>query len=272
MSKEGIAKNMVITAYNTDIGIKKSVNQDSLIIKKAIAGAGEVVLIGVCDGMGGLEQGELASAEAIKTLNFWFEQDLPNLLLEGLSNKAFVDSMTFAIKEANDRVYKYSSAKNIQCGTTLTAVLLYNGHYATVNVGDSRVYKIDNSGTIERLTHDQSVVQDKIDKGEITEEEARTHKARNVLLQCIGLGDAVTPGFSFGNYSDGDIFFACSDGFRHRLMEEEMAKLYNPKDVVGQEELMERAAYGVKLNMERGETDNITVALCQWKEESKKEG
>ena len=61
---------MVITAYNTDIGIKKSVNQDSLIIKKAIAGAGEVVLIGVCDGMGGLEQGELASAEAIKTLNF----------------------------------------------------------------------------------------------------------------------------------------------------------------------------------------------------------
>ena len=139
MSREGIAKNMVITAYNTDIGIKKSVNQDSLIIKKAIAGAGEVVLIGVCDGMGGLEQGELASAEAIKTLNFWFEQDLPNLLLEGLSNKAFVDSMTFAIKEANDRVYKYSSAKNIQCGTTLTAVLLYNGHYATVNVGDSRV-------------------------------------------------------------------------------------------------------------------------------------
>ena len=262
---------MVLTAYKTDVGIKKKVNQDSLIIRKAMTEIGEITFVSVCDGMGGLSFGELASAEAVNILNSWFDEDLPELLMEGISDQSFKDSILQRIEEADEKIFRYGSEHNASCGTTMTAILIYNNRYATVNIGDSRIYKLD-SDKIEQLTHDQSVVQDKIDKGEITEEEARTHKARNVLLQCIGLGDAVTPGFSFGNYSDGDIFFACSDGFRHRLMEEEMAKLYNPKDVVGQEELMERAAYGVKLNMERGETDNITVALCQWKEESKKEG
>ena len=65
---------MIITTYSTDVGIKKSVNQDSLIIKKARTDVDDIVLIAVCDGMGGLSDGELASAEAVKMLNDWYNQ------------------------------------------------------------------------------------------------------------------------------------------------------------------------------------------------------
>lgn len=259
---------MVLTGFKTDVGIKKEVNQDSLIIRKAMTEVGEVTFISVCDGMGGLSFGELASAEAVNVLNSWFDEDLPELLMEGISDQSFKDSISLRIEEADEKISQYGREHNADCGTTMTAILLYNGHYATVNVGDSRIYKLSSKG-IEQLTHDQSVVQQLLDSGQITVKEAETHPQRSVLLQCVGIGEKAVPDFTFGSYEEGDAFFACSDGFRHKLTAEEIYEvLYanrrtDVEDVKERkEDLITRLEYLIDVVKERGETDNITVVAC----------
>lgn len=259
---------MVLTGYKTDVGIKKEVNQDSLIIRRAMTEVGEVTFISVCDGMGGLSFGELASAEAVNVLNSWFDEDLPELLMEGISDQSFKDSILPRIEEADEKISQYGREHNVDCGTTMTAILLYNNHYATVNVGDSRIYKLT-AKEIEQLTHDQSVVQQLLDRGQITAEESETHPQRSVLLQCVGIGERAVPDFTFGSYEEGDIFFACSDGFRHKLIAEEMYQvLYvNQKTDIEdvnerKEDLLERLDYLIEVVKERGERDNITVVVC----------
>ena len=253
---------MTLTGYKTDIGIKKKVNQDSLIIRKANTEIGEVTFISVCDGMGGLSFGELASAEAVKILDEWFDYDLPELLLEGISDKTFEESMLHRIKEADVKIEKFGEEHNTDCGTTMTALLLFNGHFATVNVGDSRIYKLTPNG-IEQLTHDQSLVQQLLDNKEITEEEAKVHPNRNMLLQCVGFGGETIPDFTFGSYQEGDVFFACSDGFRHKLTEEEMYQaLFVNNKSKEKKDLLEILTYIVQVVKERGEKDNITIVAC----------
>lgn len=262
---------MVLTGFKTDVGIKKEVNQDSLIIRKAMTEVGEVTFISVCDGMGGLSFGELASAEAVNVLNSWFDEDLPELLMEGISDQSFKDSISLRIEEADEKISQYGREHNADCGTTMTAILLYNGHYATVNVGDSRIYKLSSKG-IEQLTHDQSVVQQLLDSGQITVEESETHPQRSVLLQCVGIGETAVPDFTFGSYEEGDVFFACSDGFRHKLTAEEMYQaLYANRrtdiEDIGnvherKKDLVDRLEYLIKVVKERGERDNITVVAC----------
>lgn len=253
---------MIITTYSTDVGIKKSVNQDSLIIKKARTDVDDIVLIAVCDGMGGLSDGELASAEAVKMLNDWFSYELPDLLREGLSDHSFKESISARIDEVNRKIEEYGEQNNLECGTTIAAVLIYNDHYATVNVGDSRIYKLTPQ-SIEQLTHDQSVVQELIDAGQITPEEAETHPNRSTLLQCVGFGGEVVPDFTFGTYQMGDVFLACSDGFRHKITASEMHQLFNPTKTTDKQDMTDRANYGVQINKERNEKDNITVVLCR---------
>lgn len=259
---------MVLTGFKTDVGIKKEVNQDSLIIRRAMTEVGEVTFISVCDGMGGLSFGELASAEAVNVLNSWFNEDLPELLMEGISDQSFKDSILPRIEEADEKISQYGREHFADCGTTMTAILLYNGRYATVNVGDSRIYKLTSKG-IGQLTHDQSVVQQLLDSGQITAEESEIHPQRSVLLQCVGIGERAVPDFTFGSYEEGDIFFACSDGFRHKLTAEEMYQvLYvNQKTDIEdvnerKKDLLERLDYLIEVVKERGERDNITVVAC----------
>lgn len=259
---------MVLTAYKTDVGIKKKVNQDSLIIRKATTEVGEITFISVCDGMGGLSFGELASAEAVNVLNNWFDEDLPELLMEGISDQSFKDSILPRIEEADEKIFQYGSEHNAPCGTTMTAILLYNNKYATVNIGDSRVYKL-NSDKIEQLTHDQSVIQQLLDNGQITVEEVESHPQRSVLLQCVGFGEKAIPDFTFGSYKEGDVFFACSDGFRHKITAEEMYKaLYVNQNKEAKsfderkKDLDVRLEYLIEVIKERGEQDNITVVTC----------
>lgn len=262
---------MVLTGYKTDVGIKKKVNQDSLIIRRATTEVGEITFISVCDGMGGLSFGELASAEAVNVLNSWFDEDLPELLIEGISDQSFKDSILPRIEEADEKISQYGREHNADCGTTMTAILLYNGHYATVNVGDSRIYKLT-AKEMEQLTHDQSVVQQLLDSGQITAEESETHPQRSVLLQCVGIGEKAVPDFTFGSYEEGDVFFACSDGFRHQLTTEEMYQvLYSNRkkdteDIKNvnklKKDLFTRLDYLVNVVKERGERDNITVVAC----------
>ena len=147
----------------------------------------------ICDGMGGLSQGEVASASVINAFSDWFEQELPAQLakwdMEDIQYRW--DRM---IKEQNQRIAEYGRSIDIQLGTTLTALLLIDSQFLLIgHVGDSRVYRI--SKQLEVMTEDQTVVGREIKRGMLTPEQAEKDPRRNVLLQCIGASKLVEPEF-----------------------------------------------------------------------------
>ena len=178
----------------------------------------------------------------------------------GITDEVLVESLNRLITDEDERITEYGE-ENGECGTTLAAVVAYGGKYLCVNVGDSRVYRITDDETLQ-LTHDQTVVQQLIDSGRITRKQAETHPDRNILLQCVGAGGDVVPEYGIGEYEKGDVFLVCSDGFRHRLVEEEMMRLFGAGTDT-EKKLMAAAERAVEVNMQRKERDNITVVAVR---------
>ena len=251
----------MICVSHTETGNVKKVNQDSILVRKAVAKGEEIVFAAVCDGMGGLKNGELASAEVTEALSGWFMSELPFIVSAGLTKKSLTKSLNTVILSQDEKI-EYFSEKYGDCGTTLAGVLLCGGRFLTVNVGDSRVYKISEDG-IDLLTHDQTVVQRMLDNGEIQPAEAENHKMRSVLLQCIGVEGDVVPVYTDGTYEEGDIFVICSDGFRHKISGEEIMEYFLPYEMKNEKTMKKAAKEAVDENMRRRERDNISVVVIK---------
>lgn len=251
----------VLTAAYSDIGIKKATNQDSLCIKVADTSLGKVVLAVICDGMGGLAKGEVASASVINAFSEWFEQELPLQLGDGDRDEIRY-RWDRIIKEQNQRIAEYGRRIGIQLGTTVTALLIIDSTFMLIgHVGDSRVYRLDQK--LEILTEDQTVVGREVRRGTLTPEQAKLDPRRNVLLQCIGASKLVEPQFMAGTPKRGEVYMLCSDGFRHMLSEAEIYHAFSPASLRDEAIMEQKAKELVELNKQRQETDNITVVLVK---------
>lgn len=248
--------------YSTSVGIKKEVNQDALCIKKAQVGNEELVLAVICDGMGGLSSGELASATVIRRFSEWFEKELPSRVAEITPDdiKVIWSNMIYQL---NDELWNYGKRIRKQLGTTLTAVvILQNGVYVTAHVGDTRQYRI-NQNIIEQVTEDQTFVAREIKRGNMTKEQALVDPRRNVLLQCIGASGEVEPAFWQGKVNEKDYLLLCSDGFRHVLSDEEIQETIMGENLYTEQAIANCLGTMVRINESRGETDNITAILIK---------
>lgn len=252
--------NFKIVAH-TDVGIRKSTNQDSVLMKVAQTDYGNVMFSAICDGMGGLARGELASATLVRMLSKWFEDEFPTLLYQGLSLEVLQTSWNNLIYQANSRISSYSQALHTSMGTTMVVLLIVGQVYYIGNVGDSRVYSIKNELT--QLTKDQTVVQREMDLGRMTYEEARRDPRRNVLLQCVGASQVIEPDYYTGTVEPGMMFLLCSDGFRHVIAAEELYQYLTPYRVFNEQAMKESLVYLTELNKYRQETDNISAALVR---------
>lgn len=255
-----------LSVAHSDVGIKKSVNQDSVLVKEAITDDGNIILAVVCDGMGGLAKGEVASAALIRAFSHWFESELPFLLYEEgrlteLTLTQLENAWINLIHQVNQRIMKYGESFHASCGTTLAGLLIAGNHYYIVNVGDSRVYLIND--VFEQITKDHTLVQRELDEGKITLAEAKVHPQRNVLLQCVGASTDVMPEFFEGDVHAGDIFMICSDGFRHEISEEEFFKILQPDKLIKEKDMQDAVVYCTELNKQRRETDNISAVLIK---------
>jgi PPM family protein phosphatase len=251
----------VLTAAYTDIGIKKATNQDSLCVKIAETSVGKVVLAVVCDGMGGLSKGEVASASVINAFSDWFEKELPTQLANN-DRDGIQYRWDRIIKEQNQRISAYGKGLSIQLGTTLTALLLIDTKFVLIgHVGDSRVYRLNQQ--IETLTDDQTVVGREVKRGNMTTEQAEKDPRRNVLLQCIGASRTVEPDYIYSKADQGDVFLLCSDGFRHMISDQEIYNAFSPKAVTDEGYMEEKIKELVELIKQRKETDNISVLLIK---------
>lgn len=248
----------IVTA-DTDIGILKDTNQDSLLVKHGRFKGEEVLLAIACDGMGGLEKGELASATVIRAFSEWFDSEA-HKELENPDMSAIGNKWSLMLKSLNEKIGEYGKSFRASLGTTFTGILLYKGQYVIVHVGDTRVYFIDKS--LNQLTEDQTFVAREIKRGNMTPEQAKIDKRRNMLLQCVGASPSVEPQIITGSANPG-VYMICSDGFRHELSEEEMYAEFNPSDLFSKDDMNERIHYLIEQNKKRNEKDNISVILIK---------
>lgn len=246
----------------TDVGIRKEHNEDSVYLKIVnTKHYGQIAMLVICDGMGGLKKGELASAVVIRRLKEWFDQELPSLL-EHFTWQDLAIEWDRMIKSENYKLLEYGAQHRMNLGTTLTAMLIIQEQYMIAHVGDSRVYQIDTNG-IRQLTQDQSFVAREVRRGKMTSEEAKTHPKRNLLLQCVGASRTVVPDFLFGKIQSSEVYMLCSDGFRHVLTEEEVYESLNPKKLHTKEDMDMEASELIQIVKGRKERDNISVALVK---------
>ena len=250
-----------ITAFHTDVGIKKKTNQDSLLIQQAQTASGNVLLAVICDGMGGLAKGEVASACMIQAFSDWFTHQLPQLLSAGLQAEALRSSWEQLVSAVNQKITNYSISNGVSMGTTCAALLIANNTYYIMNIGDSRIYLI--SDNLYQLTKDQTYIQREMDAGRMTYEEAMRDPQRNVLLQCVGASPVIEPDFYMGDVQINQCYMLCCDGFRHVVTPQELFQYLNPTVSQSEEQMRQNMVYMTELNKQRNETDNITVALIR---------
>lgn len=235
----------------TDVGCKRSVNEDS--IGRADTPNGLAVVI--CDGMGGNVGGKTASETAVGAILQHLREHLYNNPQEAVSN---------AIQEANKAVLKKVSLRPELTGMGCTCVLLLIGKSGTVNighVGDSRIYLI-RDGMANHLTKDQSYVQMLVDEGRLTPQEAEHHPRSNEITNAVGMMNMMPPVIRERaiNPVAGDCFLLCSDGLSKLVPEEDIVKIVSARSFSTER----RAEMLIDAAKNNGGSDNISVQLVEF--------
>lgn len=252
--------NFIVSA-RTDVGLIKTTNQDSLMMRVANTPQGRMAFAVLCDGMGGLEKGEVASASVIRAFDSWFKGELPALCNAPLEDYVIKTQWSNIVTEQNNTIKKYGARQGVRLGTTVVAMLLTQNRYYILNVGDSRAYEISNC--VKQITEDQTFVAREVALGNMTAEQAESDPRRNVLLQCVGASDAVYPEMFFGITNDNAVYMLCSDGFRHEISADEIFEKLNPNVLLDEYTMNSHSEQLIELNKMRNERDNISVALVR---------
>ena len=245
---------------DTDIGILKTINQDSVLIKHGVINEDEVLLAVICDGMGGLPKGELASAAVVRAFSQWFERELP-YEIDHADMQVIGGKWALMLRELNGRILEYSKVNMIEgMGTTFSGILFLKDQYIIGHVGDSRIYQI--GALMTQMTTDQTFVAREVSRGTMTPEQAKKDRRRNLLLQCVGASRVVEPQIICGKTERG-AYLLCSDGFRHEITETEMYESLNPIHLINRDAMHSNARYLIEQVKSRGERDNISVILIK---------
>lgn len=263
----------IFTGVQTDIGTTKTINQDSCLLKVARMYDGRRVSLAViCDGMGGLSCGEMASSVFVRRMEKWFYEELPAIL----SQKAVTTQLDKNLDDdriwaniqyswsniaslMNNEIADYGRNRGIMLGTTNVTQLIIDDKYIAMWIGDSRLYEISEEG-IHLLSHDHSLVQQQIDRGQLSIQDARTSNHKSVLLQCIGASEQVRPDFVTGYVRENVSYILCSDGLWREMDINELREM-----CINGNNLDDNANKMIGLVKQRGETDNITVILINCK-------
>ena len=247
--------NYIISA-STDIGYKK-VNQDSLFVRRINSCIGEVVFAVLCDGMGGLQKGEIASSSLTIAFTDWMYAYLPSLLTKTPDDSVIKSQWINVIAEQNDKLRIYSQCDGLLMGSTITMVLITENRYYMLNIGDTRAYEINS--TIRQISIDHTVASHEANLGNMTEIQAEQAPYKNVLTKCVGITDEVLPDMFFGEPQKNTVYLLCSDGFRHKITDDEILEKIQLNEISTEDDLKHREEYLINLNKQRGETDNISV-------------
>lgn len=230
----------------TDKGRVRSDNQDAYFAGRISDNA---VFAVVCDGMGGANAGNVASENAVRHISEYIIRSYR----DSMDISELEKTVRNAVTSANIELYDMSASEQSLSGMGTTAIiaLIKDGQSVIANVGDSRIYLVNEN--IKQLTRDHSVVQSLIESGKITPEDAKYHPRKNVITRAIGAEGSVTADSSVIRLNRGDSLLLCTDGLSNYLDDNEILSVFKNTDISAvPEALVEKA----NLN---GGGDNITV-------------
>ena len=248
-----------------DSGKKRPYNEDSTLFIQYVGSTGNNRLGGrllaVADGMGGHERGDVASSLALKVL----ASSVLSSVFSSEDNTGPIDVLEKAFTEANEAVFNKGKDSSPKMGTTLVAAFIVGSELYVSNVGDSRCYVlIDNR--IKRVTKDDSYVQELMDSGAITREEAMTHPRRNEITNAIGIyptNEFEVSSAHVTSVNDIDYLLLSSDGLHGVLTDEEIASIIFSSDSVDT-----KSKQLINLTNDRGGPDNTSLVLAHFEEKN----
>ncbi|GGV31306.1 PP2C family protein-serine/threonine phosphatase [Paenarthrobacter nicotinovorans] len=231
--------------YGTDRGLRRELNEDSFIAADPV--------FAVADGMGGHEAGEIASGMCVRTLGSAPE------LASGVRTASAADLQACLLKA--DAAIR--DATGARAGTTLSGVVVVEQmglpYWLVMNIGDSRTYRLS-QGEFAQISVDHSEVQELVDSGDITSEQAAVHPRRHVVTRALGTGDETEADFWLLPIQEGDRIMVCSDGLNGELSDDHMFRILStvahPQDAV--DALIQAA-------LRSGGRDNVTVIVVDAK-------
>ena len=233
----------------TDVGQKRTVNQDFVFTSETPVGNLPNLFV-VADGMGGHKAGDFASSYAVEVLLSTIRED---------ENSNPVKIIRAAIETANTQLLREASDNEAMSGMGTTMVLVtIVGHYAYVaNVGDSRLYLVDEN-KISQITKDHSLVEEMVRMGEISRDDARNHPDKNIITRALGAGRDVDVDFFDIRLTPGDILLLCSDGLSNMVPDEDIRQVIRTSET-----LEETGRRLVSMANDNGGRDNIAVVLVE---------
>lgn len=232
----------------TDRGAVRQQNQDAYAAR--VLEDGRVIAL-VCDGMGGARAGNVASTMAVERfMEEFFKPGQDGPVEERIGHAASVANQEIFARSIHDEACT-------GMGTTLVAVLAGEQAAVLLNEGDSRAYHIA-QGQIRRITRDHSLVEDLVQRGELTREEARVHPHRNLITRALGSEPELRADYFRQPLEPGDLLLLCSDGLSNMLTDQELLEETARNDGLEAccQRLLQRA-------LERGAPDNVTAVLIQ---------
>jgi len=241
----------------TDVGLKRDHNEDSCLADDAHG------LYVVADGMGGAAAGEVASALAIERVSTFFRPRVAELRAGEHQNPAFRQRlarlMDAAIQDACQHVYKVAVEQQGKAGmgTTLTALLLIDRLAVVGHVGDSRLY-LKRNNTLYHLTTDHSFVNEMVQRGALSEEDALKHPMANLLTRAVGPQANVQADVNVLDVYDGDVFIGCTDGISKGVPEQTILQTFTTED-----QLASAAKHVIDEANAAGGDDNATVVVAR---------
>lgn len=233
----------------SDIGLVRSQNQDDC--RFGVISPSCVWAV-VCDGMGGANGGNIASATAVE----YISREIERMYSDDLSKAELSTLMTEIVSQANIEIYNMArnDVELTGMGTTCEFILVKDTIVHVVHIGDSRTYAI-RGGKIKQLTEDHSVVQEMVRRGEITAEQAQTHPNKNFITRALGIKPEVHLDYIEANFIYGDVLLICTDGLSNCVSTGDMVKIcHENRGESLPNALVEKAKEG-------GGSDNITVTV-----------
>lgn len=216
----------------------------------------------VCDGMGGLAYGEIASETVVLVFSEWFEEEFRYIVpTDGLA-QSISRQWYYLVKKSEDAVHSYSIEKGEGMGTTLSLLLIVEGRYFALQVGDSRIYKVCAEG-VQQITTDHSYVMSMVEQGLMTVDEACVSKRKNELTRCIGMGEFSEADFFQGDVSTGDSFLLSSDGFHGGLVTDRINALLLELGQMNAHNAKARVAAAIEQKKSDGEKDNLSAIFVK---------
>ena len=233
----------------TDIGKRRSANQDFVYASDQPVGHLSNMLI-VADGMGGHNAGDLASRYTVESMVDYIEKS---------EERRPIPLLSEAIHHANELVMEKAKTDRALegMGTTVVAATLQEDYLYVANVGDSRLYLIDDE--IEQITRDHSLVEEMIRVGELQRKDAKSHPDRNIITRAIGVRVPVKIDFFDVKLEKGDKILLCSDGLTNMVEDEDILRIVKRSG-----SLKEAAQRLITEANKNGGKDNISVVLAEF--------